>query len=404
MLKVPFSPPYLAPEVYDAVKEVLESGWITTGPKVVALEKKIESYTGAPKVFCLNSATAGLELMLRWWGIEEGDEVIVPAYTYCATANVVLHCGATPIMVDANYDDFTLDTKDLAAKITSKTKAIIPVDIGGLPCDYREIREILEAKKHLFSPKNEKQKMLGRCLLMADAAHSLGAMYIWRHAVMATDISVYSFHAVKNLTTAEGGAIAWNLPPEFDLDALYKWANIFSIHGQSKSAFAKFNSTSSNWEYDVIGEGYKCNLPDILAAIGLVGMQDYDDVLRKRGEIVDYYNKKLQAYPDFFELPIIEDIERKSCYHLYLLKLKNHTKVQRDAIIEAMYAKGVATNVHYKPLPMLSLYKNLGYEISDYPVSQQLFEREITLPVFFDMTAEQMEYVVDTLIEVVCKT
>ncbi len=395
MIKVPFSPPYLHPEVLDAVREVLESGWITTGKKTKELEEKLREYTGTQKVLCLNSATAGMELMLRWWGVGPGDEVIVPAYTYCATANVVIHCGATPIMADIKPDDFTISPEEIEKKITAKTKAIITVDIGGIPCDYREIMNLLNAKRSLFQPQNQNQKTLGRILLMADAAHSLGALYLQKPAVHSTDISVYSFHAVKNLTTAEGGAIALNLPNPFSNEEIYRYLYTFSLHGQSKDALAKLQLNA--WEYDVMDAGYKCNMPDLLAAIGLIGIKEYDKVLAARKKVFDFYSSFLSKYEEF-ELPVYETPEKTSSYHLYLLRIKGIQRAERDQIIERISKKSVAVNVHYKPLALLSFYQNLGYSMGDYPVSADSFEREITLPVFYGITEEQMQWVVDSLI------
>ncbi|MBX7242503.1 MAG: DegT/DnrJ/EryC1/StrS family aminotransferase [Bacteroidia bacterium] len=394
-MKVPFSPPYLHPEVLDAVREVLESGWITTGKKTKELEEKLREYTCAKKVLCLNSATAGMELMLRWWGVGPGDEVIIPAYTYCATANVVMHCGAKPVMADIRPGDFTISPEEIEKKITPRTKAIITVDLGGMPCDYREIMEILKAKKHLFQPRNENQENLGRILLMADAAHSLGAVYLGKPAVFYTDVSVYSFHAVKNLTTAEGGAIALNLPDNFSHEEIYRFLYAFSLHGQSKDALAKLQLNA--WEYDVTEAGFKCNMPDLLAAIGLIGIKDYEKVLAERKKVFDFYTAFLSQYKEM-ELPVYENNEKISSYHLYLLRIKGIRRAERDRIIENISLRGIAVNVHYKPLPLLSFYQNEGYSMADYPVSADCFEREITLPVFYGITGEQMKKVVDSLI------
>lgn len=390
---VPFSPPYISEEACESVLDVLRSGWITTGRKVQELEQLIADFTQAKRVFCVNSATGGMEMVLRWWGVGAGDEVIVPAYTYCATANVVLHCGATPVIVDVKPDDFTICVEALARHLTPKTKAVIAVDIGGMPCDYAEILAVLEAQKDVFSPDNDRQVLLGRPLLMADAAHSLGASYGGKAAVLATDVSVYSFHAVKNLTTAEGGAIAWNLPDTFDMAELYAWCRRFALHGQSKDAFAKFATAA--WEYDVFEAGYKYNMPDILAAIGCVGMQDYAQVLKKRKHIFDSYTAFFSQFPEAFEPPVYETAKKSSAYHLYLLKLRNATAQQRNQLIDKLFEKGISTNVHYKPLPLLSVYKELGYNMTDYPVAQKLFEQEISLPVFYTMTEEQLAYVID---------
>ncbi len=391
---VPFSPPYLHNDALAEIQEVLESGWITTGKKTKDLEAHIAAFVGVKKALCLNSATAGMEIMLKWFGVGEGDEVILPAYTYCATANVVLHCGATPIMADIETDDYCISAREIERLISAKTKVIMPVDIAGMPCDYSAIRAILADKRGLFSPKNDIQKALGRCLLLTDAAHSLGAMYEGKSAALATDIAVYSLHAVKNLTTAEGGAIAFNLPDSFDIAALYKEMNTFSLHGQSKDAFAKQDTTA--WEYDVEVAGYKCNLPDILAAVGLAGIKDYEKVLAKRKEICAAYTAAFSQNPRL-ECPIFEKGEKISAYHLYMLRVKGISRRERDALMERIFEIGVSVNVHYKPLPLLSLYRNLGYEMADYPVAADCFEREITLPLFYGMTDEQVEIVIEAV-------
>ena len=391
---VPFSPPYLHPDALAEVKEVLESGWITTGQKTKALEVHIANFVGIKKVLCLNSATAGMEMMLRWFGVGEGDEVIVPAYTYCATANVVLHCGATPVMADIQADDFCISPQEIERLISPRTKVIMPVDIGGMSCDYAEILAVLEAKKSLFSPNNVQQKQLGRCLILTDAAHSLGAMYQGKPAAQATDIAVFSLHAVKNLTTAEGGAIAFNLPQSFDIEALYQEMNTFSLHGQSKDAFSKQHTTA--WEYDVAVAGFKCNLPDILAAVGLAGIKDYAQVLERRKAICAAYTAAFSQNPRL-ACPIFEKGEKISAYHLYPLRIKGISRQERDAYIQRIFEMGVSVNVHYKPLPLLSLYKNLGYKMEDYPISAESFEREITLPLFYGMTDEQVEIVIEAI-------
>lgn len=391
---VPFSPPYLHPDAWTEVKEVLESGWITTGKKTKTLEAHIADFVGLKKVLCLNSATAGMEMMLRWFGVGEGDEVIVPAYTYCATANVVLHCGATPIMADIDEADFCISPAAIAKLISPRTKVIMPVDIGGMPCDYDAIRAVLEENQHLFSANNEIQSKLGRCLILTDAAHSLGATYKDKPAGQATDIAVYSLHAVKNLTTAEGGAIAFNLPEQFDAENLYKELNIFSLHGQSKDAFSKFNST--DWEYDVAVAGFKCNLPDVLAAIGLAGIKDYEEVLKARKAICEAYTHAFSQIPHLI-CPCFERGEKVSAYHLYMLRIKGISRKERDIFIERLFEMGISVNVHYKPLPLLSLYKGLGYKIGEYPIAEDCFEREITLPLFYGMTDEQVEMVIEAV-------
>ncbi len=392
--KVPFSPPYLHEGILESLKGVLDSGWITTGQKTKELEKALEAMTQANRVLCVNSATAGMELMLRWWGVGPGDEVIIPAYTYCATANVVVHCGAVPIMADIKSEDFTISPAEIERLISPRTKAVITVDLGGMPCDYEEILAILENAAPRFSPNNERQERLGRVLLMADAAHSLGSLYKNKATVKYTDVSVFSFHAVKNLTTAEGGAIALNMPHSFSADEIYQFLYMYALHGQSKDAFAKLQLNA--WEYDVTEAGYKCNMPDILAVIGLAGIHDYDKVLTERKKIFEDYSSFFEQVHGFIP-PIYETENKKSSYHLYLLRLKNSQRSVRDTMIQKISEAGVAVNVHYKPLPMLTFYHQAGYRMTDYPVALHCFESEITLPVFYGMTIPQQDLVMNVL-------
>ncbi len=396
MKKIPFSPPRMDQKIVDEVADTLWSGWLTTGPKTKKLEIKVAEMVQVPRVLCLNSATSGMELVLRWLGVQAGDEVIVPAYTYCATANVVVHCGATPIMVDMLQPDFTLDMEAIEKAITPKTKVIMPVDIGGMPVHYEALQKLVNKDEVTtsFSPNNEIQKKLGRIAIVADAAHSIGAFYQNKPAATFTDFAVFSFHAVKNLTTAEGGAICINLPNIFDADEIYKTLNTKSLHGQNKDAMAKFKDNS--WEYDVVEAGWKCNMPDILASIGLVEIDRYRDTLKRRKEIFDSYNNLLSEF-DWAELPVFEDDERISSYHLYLLRIKNVSYAQRNEIINTIFAKGVSVNVHYKPLPLLSIYKNKGYQIENYPIAKDAFDRVITLPVYFDLSNEDVAYVANTV-------
>jgi dTDP-4-amino-4,6-dideoxygalactose transaminase len=401
---IPFSPPRIDDKIINEVVDTLKSGWITTGPKTKLFEKKLTEYTGAKATLCLNSATAGLELMLRWFGVGKGDEVIVPAYTYCATANVVIHCGATPIMVDVEKDSFNIDIVKLQNAITKRTKVIMPVDIGGLPCDYDQINNLVAAPaiRRLFKPNNEIQESLGRILIISDAAHSLGAEFKSKKTGSLTDISVFSFHAVKNLTTAEGGAIALNLPEPFDNVELYKFLCVLGLHGQNKDALAK---TKGNWKYDVITAGFKVNMTDILASIGLVELERYEnDTLVKRKKIFDFYTKELKSVANVI-LPIYETKDMKSSYHVYLLRIEGISEEQRDAIIQKIFDKDVSVNVHFQPLPILSFYKNIGYKMSDYPQSYDNYKCEISLPVFYDMTDEMLQTVVkavkDSIAEVI---
>ena len=393
---IPFSPPRIDDKIIAEVIATLKSGWITTGPRTKKFEKELAAYCGVENVICLNSATAGLEIMLRWFGVGEGDEVIIPAYTYSATANVVMHCGAIPVLVDAGKD-FNIATERIALAITAKTKVIMPVDIGGLPCDYNAIYDIINDQKikSLFTPKNKKQEDLGRIMLMADAAHSIGAHYQNKKTGNWADASVFSFHAVKNLTTAEGGAIALHFPAPFSNDEIYKFLCIYTLHGQNKDALAKMQK--GNWRYDIVEAGYKCNMTDLMAAIGLVELARYEsETLPKRKHICEIYAAYFKQY-DWAELPTLkaELTHSISSYHLYQLRIKNISESQRDLILQKIFDKDVSVNVHFIPLPMLTYYKNAGYNMKDYPVAYDNYSREISLPVFYDLT--------DAMIKVVCK-
>lgn len=397
---IPFSPPRIDQKIIDAVTETLKSGWITTGPKTKLFEKKLTEYCGNQSTICLNSATAGLEIMLRWFGVGEGDEVILPAYTYSATANVVMHCGARPVFVDINTDDFLISVKEIEKAITNNTKVIMPVDFAGMPCDYDAINALVRKQEiqTKFIPKNEHQLKLGRILVLADAAHSVGAVYKGKKSGSLTDVSVFSFHAVKNLTTAEGGAVALNLPAPFDNEAIYTQLCISTLHGQNKDALAKMQK--GNWKYDIIEAGYKCNMTDMSAAIGLIELERYDnDTIVRRKHIVTAYNEILKKYA-WADLPVHEITTNKteSCYHLYPLRIKGITEVQRDEIMQHVFNKDVSVNVHFIPLPMLSFYKNQGYSISNYPNTYAHFANEITLPVFYNLTDEQVNEVCNALI------
>ena len=395
---IPFSPPYISDDAINEVVKVLKSGWITTGPVTKLFEQKLTEYCGNKKTLCLNSATAGLELILRWFGVGVGDEVLLPAYTYCATANVVIHCGAVPVMVDSAEDDFNISASEIQKKITAKTKVIIPVDLFGIPCNYDEINTLVcepEIKK-MFSPANEVQQTLGRILVMADAAHSVGAMYKGKRTGNLTDISVFSFHAVKNLTTAEGGAIELNLPDAFDCEEIYKKLNVLGLHGQSKDALSK--TVNKGWRYDVNDAGYKVNMTDILAAIGLSQLKEYEKIMLRRKEIYSLYHDLLQSY-SWGKLPLHKTENFESSYHVYNLQISGITEAQRDTIIDLMIAKEVFVNVHFQPLPILSFYKNRGYNILDFPNAFKHYSCEISLPVFYTMSNEQVKEVVETLIK-----
>jgi dTDP-4-amino-4,6-dideoxygalactose transaminase len=398
---IPFSPPRIDQLIIDEVIDTLKSVWITTGPKTKLFEKRLTEYSGCKATLCLNSATAGLELMLRWFGVEPGDEVIVPAYTYCATANVVVHCGAKPVMVDVNAHDFNINPQKVREAITPRTKVIMPVDIAGFPCDYDDLYQIVNDKdvRNLFRPSNGVQQQLGRILILADSAHSLGASYKGAKIGSVADITVFSFHAVKNLTTAEGGAVALNLPDPFDNQALYQYLCIYSLHGQSKDALAKMQKGA--WRYDVIEAGYKANMTDIQASIGLVELARYDnDTLVKRRQVCEFYNQHLGKY-DWAILTPLTDGDKVTSYHAYLLRIKGVDESQRDRIIQRIFDRDVSVNVHFQPLPLLTAYKKLGYDINDYPVAYRNYAQEISLPVFYDITDQQQQQVVELIVQLV---
>ena len=400
---IPFSPPRIDQKIIDEVVSVLQSGWITTGPKTKLFEKKLTEYCNSKATLCLNSATAGLELMLRWFGTKEGDEVILPAYTYSATANVVIHCGAVPVFVDVNKHDFNISVLAIEKAITSKTKVIMPVDFGGYPCDYDEINELVTKKdvRKLFMAHTDEQKKLGRILVLSDAAHSIGAVYKGKKTGSLTDVSVFSFHAVKNLTTAEGGAISLNLPSPFENEVIYKLLSIKSLHGQDKDALAK--TQKGNWRYDIVEAGFKMNMTDMVAAIGIVELTRYDtDTLVKRKHIIQKYSKKFLDY-EWAEVPEYENDLKSSSFHLFPLRIKNISETQRDKIIQEIFNKEVAVNVHFIPVPMMSFYRSLGYDVNNYPVAYDNYSREISLPVFYDLTDEQVDIVVESVVQSVQK-
>lgn len=394
---IPFSPPHIDQKIIDAVSETLKSGWITTGPKTKQFEKALTAYNGNKATLCLNSATAGLEIILRWFGVTEGDEVILPAYTYCATANVIKHCGATPVFVDIN-SDFNISVDAVAKAITSKTKVIMPVDFGGLPCDYDQLNALVQSEyiHSLFKPSTVEQQQLGRILILSDAAHSLGAVYKGKQTGALTDITVFSFHAVKNLTTAEGGAVAFNLPEQFDNEEVYRSLCIKTLHGQNKDALAK--TQPGNWRYDVMEPGYKMNMTDIAASIGMIELERYDsEILPARKKVFESYTKAFSHYA-WAILPQYESADKKSSYHLYALNIGTVNEEQRDRIISSIFSKQVSVNVHFIPVPMLSYYKNEGYNISNYPNTYHKYATEISLPVYVGLTAQQIQTVVDAVV------
>lgn len=401
---IPFSPPRVDEKTIAAVTEVLYSGWITTGPKTKLFERKLEEYTGAKKVFCCNSATAAYELLLRWYGIGPGDEIIVPAYTYSATGNVVLRCGAKLILADAKNDDFNIDVAKLKSLITENTKAIVPVDLGGFPCDYSDLFDLVNLPeiKKLFQPKNELQEKLGRIMIAADSAHSTGAVYNGKKIGSVADACVFSFHAVKNLTTAEGGCLCLNLPNIFDHEEAYKAINIKSLHGQTKDALAK-TTEKGNWRYDIVEPGYKCNMTDIQAAIGLVELDRYEsETLVKRKYIFDKYSAAFSQF-SWADVPIYETAQKLSSFHVYMFRIKNCTESQRDLIIQAIFEQDVACNVHFQPLPLFTAYKERGYKTSDYPVAFDNYSREISLPVYYNLSDEDIDKVINAVITAVEK-
>ena len=395
---IPFSPPRIDQKVIDEVVDTLKSGWITTGPKTKEFERRLTAYCGNKATLAVNSNTVGLEVVLRWFGVQEGDEVIVPAYTYCATANVIVHCGAKPVMVDVNADDFDVCLEKVREAITDKTKVIMPVDLGGMPCAYDELFELVETEevKTLFQAKTEEQGKLGRILILSDSAHSIGAEYKGRKAGCLADVSVFSFHAVKNLTTAEGGAIMLNLPEPFDNEEVYRYLCTYTLHGQNKDALAK--TKKGAWRYDVLVSGFKGNMTDIMASIGLVELSRYeDDTLHYRKCIYDQYTDAFSRY-GWAELPIYETEDRKSSYHVYCLRVKGITEQQRDEIIQRIFDRDVSVNVHFQPLPLLSAFKNKGYKIEDYPVAYDNYCREISLPVWYGLSEEMVKTVIDAVI------
>lgn len=397
MKKIPFSPPDITEKEIELVTEALRSGWITTGPKTKELERRVAEYCGTEKAVCLNSATACMENTLRVLGVGEGDEVIVPAYTYTATASVVCHVGATLKMVDLEKETFHFDYQALSNAITEKTKVIIPVDLGGVMFDYDKVFEIVESKKNIFKPCNDIQKAFGRVVVMADAAHSFGAQYKGRMSGSVADFTSFSFHAVKNLTTAEGGAITWRNIDGIDNEWLYKQYQLLSLHGQSKDALAK--TQLGAWEYDIVAPLYKCNMTDVHAGIGLAQIERYGKMVEKRKKMVEIYNNAFSDKSRFQYLEHFSKDHSSDC-HLYLLRIKDFSLEQRNEFIIKMAELGIATNVHYKPLPLLTAYKDLGFDINDYPNAYEMFANEVTLPLNTVMSIEDAEYVAETALKI----
>lgn len=394
--KISFSPPDITEEEINEVAEALRSGWITTGPRTKKLESQIADYCHTSKAVCLNSATAALELTLRVLGIGKGDEVITSAYTYTASASVIDHVGAKIVLVDTAKDSWEMDYDALEKAITEKTKAIIPVDLGGVPCDYDKIKAIVEAKKDLFQPKNKIQQALGRVVITADAAHAFGAGYKGQPIGSVADFTSFSFHAVKNFTTAEGGAVVWKDIDGVDNEEIYHQYQLLSLHGQSKDALAK--TKLGAWEYDIKGPWYKCNMTDIMAAIGLVQMKRYPAMLERRKEIIGKYNEAFKEMSIQTLRHYSED--HQSSGHLYLVRLLGLGAADRNAFITKMAERGVATNVHYKPLPMHTAYKNLGFDIQNYPNAYEQYQNEVTLPLHTKLTDEDVNYIIENFKEV----
>lgn len=394
-----FSPPDINGDDIAEVVSVLKSGWITTGPETKQFEKEIAQYCGTSRAVCLNSNTACAEMTLRLLGIGEGDEVIVPAYTYTASASVVAHVGAKIVMVDSHKDSPEMDYDQLSEAITEKTKVVIPVDLGGVTCDYDRIYEIVENKKSLFKPSNEIQKAFGRIIVMADGAHSLGATYKGNRTGSLADFTNFSFHAVKNLTTAEGGACTWKNTSFIDNEELYKQYQLLSLHGQSKDALAK--GRLGNWEYDIVEPYYKCNMTDIHAALGLSQLRRYDSLMKRRHQIIKMYDDAL--LPIGFTTLRHHTDNSVSSGHLYITTIPKNSSVTRDEFIQKLAEMGVPANVHYKPLPMHSGYKKLGFDIKDYPNAFNFYKNEVTLPLHTRLTDEQIEYVITSVKKVLLR-
>ena len=397
MKKVPFSPPDITDSEVNLVSEALRSGWITTGPKTKEFERLIAMCCQTEQAVCLNSATACMELILRVLDVGPGDEVITSAYTYTATASVTCHVGAKVVMVDTAPDSFEMDYDKLADAITEKTKVVLPVDLAGVVCDYDKIFAAVESKKHLFSPANDIQKAYGRVIVLADAAHAFGAKWHGKMCGEIADFTSFSFHAVKNLTTAEGGALTWRNHDGVDNESLYKQFQLLSLHGQNKDALAK--TRLGAWEYDIVAPYYKCNMTDVMAGIGLAQLKRYPEMLYRRRQIIERYNEGLKGR----NVQVLDHFgdDHSSSGHLYLVRLLGEDVEYRNAVIERMAERGIACNVHYKPLPMMTAYKNLGFDIVDYPNAYNQYHNEITLPLHTSLTNEDVEYVISNFVDII---
>ena len=395
-MKIPFSPPYIDDDIRKEVMESLASGWITTGPKTQELEKLVAQFASVDFANCTNSATSALMLVLHWFGVTRGDEVIIPAYTYAATALAVMHLGAKPVMIDCG-NDLNIDVDKVKSAITPKTKVIIPVDIAGWPCDYDAVNQIALEEAHQFKAVTEVQRKLNRMLVLADAAHSIGARYGNKPIGSVTDITVFSFHAVKNVTTAEGGAICLNLPSPFDNAQMHNTFKLWSLNGQTKDAYAK--TLNGGWKYDIVYPGFKMNMPDICAAIGLAQLRKYKaHILPERKRVFDAYTSAFSTF-HWAELPAQDNEEKSGSYHLFALRIREISEDQRDRMIEEIMKEGVSVNVHFQPLPLLSIFKERGYNINDYPLAYDNYSREISLPIYPELNQEKIEYIVNVVVE-----
>lgn len=397
MRNIPFSPPDMSGAEVAMVTDVLDSGWITTGPRTKEFENLISMCCNTPKTVCLNSATACMEMALRISGIGPGDEVIVPAYTYTATASSVCHVGATPVMVDCAPDTYEMDYTKVAEAITERTKAVMPVDLGGVVCDYSRIYEAVESKKQLFRPNNDIQKVFGRVIVIADAAHAFGAKWHGKMCGEIADFTSFSFHAVKNLTTAEGGALTWRAKEGLDNEAIYKQLQLLSLHGQSKDALAK--TKLGSWEYDIVAPYYKCNMTDIMAGIGMAQLKRYPELLYRRRQIIEKYDSALSGY----NVKVLKHYgpNYSSSGHLYLVRLDGKDTDYRNSVIVKMAERGIACNVHYKPLPMMTAYKNMGFDIKNYPNAYNQYKNEVTLPLHTHLSDDDVQYVTENFTDII---
>lgn len=397
-MKISFSPPDITVQEADLVREALLSGWITTGPKTKEFERRIAAWCNTQKAVCLNSATACMESILRVLGVGPGDEVITSAYTYTATASVICHVGARPVLIDTKPGTFEMNYQKMAEAITPKTKVVMPVDLGGIVCEYDAVFAAVESKSHLFRAANDIQKTYGRVIVLADAAHAFGAKWHGKPSGSIADFTAFSFHAVKNLTTAEGGALTWQSRDGLDDEALYKQFQLMSLHGQNKDALAK--TQLGAWEYDIVAPYYKCNMTDVMAAIGLVQLERYPQLLQRRRQIIGMYDEALRDL-DVQVLNHYPTGDTQSSGHLYITRLLGKSPEERNAVITRMAERDIACNVHYKPLPMMTAYKTMGFDINDYPNAYDLFKNEVTLPLHTKLTDEMVEYVISNFVDIV---